>query len=74
MWGIERKYGLVEPTVCSFVCERMAMMLEFTLIWVPLALLITWLIKLSGDYLALVFLFATGLVKLIISWLYPLLI
>ena len=74
MWGIEKKYGLAEPTVCSFLCERLAMLIEFVLIWVPIALLIAWLTKVSGGYLALVFLFATGLVKVVISWLYPLLI
>ena len=71
MWGIERKYELAEPSICAFICERIAMLFEFIFIWLPIALLIVWVIDLTGDYLVLVFLLATAIVKLIIIWIYP---
>ena len=74
MWGIELKYDLAEPSLCAFICERIAMLVEFIFIWIPVTLLIVWMIKLTGSYLVLAFLIGTTIVKLIICYIYPLLI
>ena len=74
MWGIEKKYELAEPSVLAFVCERIAIMLEFIFMWLPVTLLIVWAADLTGKYIVLVFLLATALVKLILCYVYPLLI
>ena len=74
MWYIEKPHGLSEPTVCSFICMRLSMIVEFLLLVVPVMTLIVKLTEWSGPYLVLVFLLSTGFVQLVIMWLYPKLI
>ena len=50
------------------------MLIEFVIIWVPVLLLINAVVEWTGDYLVLAFFLATAFVKLIICYLYPLLI
>ena len=71
MWAIDKKYGLAEPTVGSFIWFRIGMVLEYLLLVIPVALLIVKVMQWSGDYLVLVFLLATALVKFIMMWIYP---
>ena len=74
MWCIEKKFELAEPTICSFIWERIAILIEFLFIHLPLTLLIVLVIEWSGDYLVLAFFLATAIVKLILCYVHPLLI
>ena len=74
MWGIEKRYELAEPTLGSFLWMRVAMILEFVILHVPLILLIVKVMEWTGDYLVLAFLLATAVVKIVILKLYPMLI
>ena len=71
MWYIEAKYELAFPTVGSYLWSRFAMVLEHILLAIPLVLLIVKVMEWSGNYVSLVFLLATGLVKFIILFIYP---
>ena len=54
--------------------SRVAMLVEWIIIPVPLILFIVKVMEWSGDYLILVFFLVTGIVKLVILYLYPRLI
>ena len=71
MWNIEAKYELAYPTVGSYIWSRFAMVLEHILLAIPLVLLIVKVMEWSGNYVSLVFLLTTGLVKFAILWIYP---
>ena len=74
MWTIEKKFELSEPTAGSFLCERFAMIMEFILIVIPVIFLIAKVMEWSGDYLVLVFFLTTAVVKIFLSYIYPLVI
>ena len=71
---IDKKFELSESTYCSFIYTRIAMLLEYILLPIPVILFIVKVMEWSGDYLILVFFCATGLVKLFLMWVYPRLI
>ena len=71
MWYIEAKYELAFPTVGSYIWSRFAIVLEHILLAVPLVLLVVKVMEWSGNYVSVVFLLATGLVKFILLWIYP---
>ena len=54
--------------------SRVAMLIEWIIIPVPLILFIVKVMEWSGDYLILVFFLVTGIVKLVLLYLYPRLI
>ena len=71
MWRIEKPAGLAEPTVCSFICSRLGMILEFIFMVVPVMTLVVKVTEWSGPYLVIVFAVCTSLVLVLIMWLYP---
>ena len=74
MFYLEKKYELAEPTLLGFIWLRIAMVLEFTLMTLPVVLLIVKVMEWTGDYLILAFFLSTALVKIIVMYIYPLLI
>ena len=68
---IDKKYGLSESTCCSFTYTRIAMLLEYILLPIPVILFIVKVMEWTGNYLVLVFFCVTGLVKLFLMWVYP---
>lgn len=71
MWGIDKKFGLAEPTVLSFAFSRVAMWLEFVILVVPVSLLIIKMMEWTENYIVLAFFCCTAIVKLSIVYLYP---
>ena len=73
-WWIEIPQGLSEATPCSYLWERFAMLLEFLLLNVPVLLIICLAAHLSGNWLWLVCLLTTGIFKILILYMYPVVI
>ncbi len=71
MWGIDKKFGLADPSVLSFAFSRFAMWLEFILMVVPVSLLIIKMMEWTENYIILAFFLCTAIVKLCIVYLYP---
>ena len=74
MWGIEKKYELAEPSLIAFIWMRFAMIIEFIILVLPVVLLVVKVMEWSGNYLVLVFFLSTAIVKLLLSYVYPVLI
>ena len=74
MWGIEKKYGLAEPSVIGFMLMRFALIIEFIIMVLPVVLLVVKVMEWTGNYLVLVFFLCTALVKFLLSYLYPVVI
>ena len=68
---IEVDEGLSEATFGTYLCERFTILLEFTLLNIPIMLLLAYLVNISGWWLPVILLFATGIVKVLILWVYP---
>ena len=68
---IDAKYGFSEATCCTFLCERIASFLEFTLIEAPLNMLIAVAVQYTGNYLVLYVLVFTPIIKFAIIYIYP---
>lgn len=64
----------MEPELGSFLWMRFAKIIQFMLSLLPIALLIVKVMEWSGNYVPLVFLCATGIVKFILLYIYPKLI
>ena len=71
MWGIEKEFGLAEPTVGSFICTRLTAVIQFMILWVPIGLFLAKVIEWTGDYLLLAIFGGTALVKLLMMYIYP---
>ena len=74
MWCVEKKHGLAEPEVLTFIWGRIAEIISHMIMVVPVVLLIVKVMEWSGQWVFLVFFGSTALVKSIMMWLYPILI
>jgi len=73
-WAIEKVYNQADPTVSQFILSRLAMLAEFVLMVMPVALLVVKVMQWTGDYLVLVFFLCTSAVTISIRLVYPRLI
>jgi len=73
-WWIEVPQGFSDATPCTYIWERFAVLLEFALLNVPVLLIICLAALLSGKWLWLVCLLTTGFFKLLILYMYPVVI
>ena len=74
MFVIEKNFELADPTIIGFLWFRIAMVIEFILIPLPVVLLIVKVMEWSGDYLVLVLFLTTALVKVLLMYVHPMLI
>ena len=68
---IKKKHGFSQATCCSFLVERLGMLLEFIILPLPGILLFSKVVQWTGNYISIFFLFATGIFKLIVLYLHP---
>lgn len=71
---VKKKYGFSEATCCSFIIEKLGTVIEFILLPLPLLLLVAKVDQWVGNYIILVFLLVTGVAKVGILYLYPMII
>ena len=73
-FGIDKPRGFSKATCCSVLCERLLLLFSFMLIEVPILALFAFGMQWTHDYLFLVCFFMTGVIRLVILYLYPVVI
>ena len=71
---IDKPYGLAETGIPEFLWMRFAMLLEFTILNIPVLIFAYKIFAWSGDYVITSFFLLTSIVVLGIIWVYPRLI
>ena len=70
-FGISKKYGFSKATVCTFIGDRFACLLEFCLLQMSAAILVTFVLQLTGKFLVLVVIILTPIIKFLVLYFYP---
>ena len=73
-FAIDKPRGFSDATCCSVFGERVSMLLSFMLLEVPLLVLFAFGMQWAQEYLFLVCFFVTGIARLILLYLYPVLV